>query len=66
VPLNGLVILDGGERAGDSPVRRSVVAESTLAFVLREAVKLARGRKDPVLLWLLHKCVERTKGAGHE
>lgn len=60
---NGLVVLDGGERAGGSPARRSLVADSALGFLLREAVKLSRGRRDPVLTWLLHKCVERVKGA---
>lgn len=52
---NGLQVVS--ERAGGSPAR--LVADSTLGFILREAVKLSRGRRDPVLTWLLHKCVER-------
>lgn len=59
---NGLVVVS--ERAGGSPARS--VADSALGFVLREAVKLSRGRRDPVLTWLLHKCVERVKGSNHE
>lgn len=50
-----------------SPVRRRPGNEMTLGFLLREAIKLARGRKDPTLLWMLHKCVERIKGeSGNE
>jgi len=58
---NGLQVLVSGDRAEVSPVRPlgRPTNETTLAFLLREAVKLARGRKDPTLLWLLHKCVER-------
>ena len=63
MPPNGLVVL---ERAGGSPARRSIVADSALGFVLREAVKLSRGRRDPVLTWLLHKCVERVKESRNE
>ena len=51
-----------GERAGEPPARplnRRPANDATLGFLLREAVKLARGRKDPTLVWLLHKCVER-------
>jgi len=66
LPSNGLVVLDGGERASGRTARRSPVADSALAFVLREAVKLSRGARDPVLTWLLHKAVERTKGAQNE
>jgi hypothetical protein len=55
---DGLRVVSG--RAGGSPARRS--NETMLGFLLREAIKLARGRKDPVLLWMLHKCVERVKG----
>jgi hypothetical protein len=62
---NGLRVLTSG-RAGE---REGVPArplnhrnDGTLGFLLREAVKLARGRRDPTLVWLLHKCVERMKG----
>ena len=59
---NGLQVI--GDRAEVSPVRPLIrpANDSTLAFLLREAVKLARGRRDPTLVWLLHKCVERMKG----
>lgn len=65
---SGLKVLVSADRAEGSPVGPLIRAtnESTLAFLLREAVKLARGRKDPTLMWLLHKCVERTKTAGDE
>jgi hypothetical protein len=61
---NGLKVIVAGETASGSPARPLIrpANESTLAFLLREAVKLARGRKDPTLVWLLHKCVERMKG----
>jgi len=61
---NGLQVLVSGDRAEVSPARPlgRPANDATLAFILREAVKLARGRKDPTLLWLLHKCVERLKG----
>ena len=41
------------------PLVRRPANDATLGFLLREAIKLARGRKDPTLMWLLHKCVER-------
>jgi hypothetical protein len=65
---NGLQVLLSGDRAEVSPARPLARSanESTLAFLLREAVKLARGRKDPTLVWLLHKAIERMKGAGNE
>ena len=64
---NGLAVISG-DRAEGSPVRPLTrpANESTLAFLLREAVKLARGRKDPTLVWLLHKAIERMKGNGDE
>jgi hypothetical protein len=48
------------------PLNRRPANEQTLGFLLREAIKLARGHKDPTLMWLLHKCVERMKGAGED
>ena len=67
MPHNGLAVVSG-DRAEVSPVRPLMrpANELTLAFLLREAVKLARGRKDPTLMWLLHKAIERLKGAGDE
>lgn len=64
---SGLKVLLSGDRAEASPVRPLIRSanESTLTFLLREAVKLARGRKDPTLVWLLHKCVERMKANGN-
>ena len=61
---SGLKVIVAGERADGSPARPlgRPANDTTLAFILREAVKLARGRKDPTLVWLLHKCVERLKG----
>ncbi len=59
---NGLRVVTS-ERAGGSPARPlNRRNDETLAFLLREAVKLARGRHDPTLVWLLHKCVERLQG----
>lgn len=61
MPHNGLQVIVSGDRAEVSPARplaRSANA-GTLDFLLREAVKLARGRKDPTLQWLLHKAIER-------
>jgi hypothetical protein len=58
---SGLKVIVAGEAASGSPARplNRPANESTLAFLLREAVKLARGRKDPTLVWLLHKAIER-------
>ena len=60
---SGLQVITAGERADGSPARPlNRRNDGTLGFLLREAVKLARGRHDPTLVWLLHKCVERMKG----
>lgn len=65
---HNLQVLVSGDRAEVSPVRSlgRPANDATLAFLLREAVKLARGRKDPTLLWLLHKSIERLKGTNDE
>jgi hypothetical protein len=61
MPPNELHVISG-DRADIPPARplvRRPANDATLGFLLREAIKLARGRKDPTLMWLLHKCVER-------
>jgi len=64
VQRSGLVVIErASERAGGSPARFR--NDATLGFLLREAIKLARGRRDPTLVWLLHKCVERMTAEFH-